>query len=84
MTHVPPEAGAIAFVGYTSAVGSMELARRLRDSHSVLIAPGAHFGLEGYVRIGFGHAPDALRTGLDLVGRQLAHPRAAASVHARD
>lgn len=84
VTHVPPEAGAIAFVGYTRATGSMELAQRLRETHSVLVAPGAHFGLEGYLRIGFGHAPDALRAGLDRVGRLLAHSRTNASVHARD
>ncbi len=84
VTHVPPEAGAIAFVGYARTTGSMELAERLRDTQSVLVAPGAHFGIEGYLRIGFGHAPDALRTGLDRVGRLLARSRTTASVHGRD
>ena len=72
LTHVPPEAGAIAFVGYPHAVGSEELATRLRKTESVLVAPGAHFGLEGYLRIGFGGEAPALRAGLDRLGRLLA------------
>ena len=72
LSHVPPEAGAIAFVGYPHAIGSEELAMRLRKTESVLVAPGAHFGLEGYVRIGFGGEAPALRAGLDRLGRLFA------------
>lgn len=82
--HIPPEAGAIAFVGYTQDAGSMELADRLRHAHSVLVAPGAHFGLDGYLRIGFGHGATALGTGLDRLSRLLGPPAVAAGVHARD
>ena len=72
LSHVPPEAGAIAFVGYPHAVGSEELATRLRKTEGVLVAPGAHFGLEGYLRIGFGGEAPALREGLDRLARLLA------------
>ena len=72
LTHVAPEAGAIAFVGYPHAIGSDELATRLHKTESVLVAPGAHFGLEGYVRVGFGGEAAALREGLDRLARLLA------------
>ena len=72
LTHVPPEAGAIAFVRYPHAIGSEALTTRLRETASVLVAPGAHFGLEGYVRIGFGGEAPALRAGLDRLGRLFA------------
>ena len=68
LSHVPPEAGAIACVRYPHAIGSEELATRLRETASVLVAPGAHFGLEGHVRIGFGGEASELRAGLDRLG----------------
>ena len=72
LAHVPPEAGAIVFVGYPQAVASEELVTRLRETASVLVAPGAHFGLDGYLRIGFGGEAPALRTGLERLGRLFA------------
>ena len=64
LAHVPPEAGAIVFLGYPHAIGSEELATTLRETASVLVAPGAYFGLDGYLRIGFGESEAPLRTGL--------------------
>ena len=72
LAHVPPEAGAIVFVGYPHAIGSEELATRLRETASVLVAPGAYFGLDGYLRIGFGEAEALLRAGLDRLEHLLA------------
>ena len=72
LAHVPPEAGAIVFVGYPQAVRSEEVVTRLRESASVLVAPGAHFGLDGYLRVGFGGEEPALRAGLERLGRLLA------------
>ena len=71
LAHVPPEAGAIVFVGYPQAVRSEDIVTRLRETASVLVAPGAHFGLDGYLRIGFGGEAAALRAGLDRLGRLL-------------
>ena len=65
LAHVPPDAGAIVFVGYPHAIGSEELVTRLRETASVLVAPGAYFGLDGYLRIGFGEGEAPLRAGLD-------------------
>ena len=45
------EAGASVFVGYPHAIGSEQLATRLRETASVLVAPGVCFGLDGYLRV---------------------------------
>ena len=68
LTHIAPEAGAIAFVRYTHPIRSSELAARLRDERSVLVVPGDHFEMDGYLRIGFGSNPDYLTSALTLIG----------------
>jgi aspartate/methionine/tyrosine aminotransferase len=60
-----PQAGAIVYVRYNYAINSTELATRLREEKSVLIVPGDHFGMDGYLRLGFGERPDYLLQGLD-------------------
>ena len=37
----------------------------LREQKSVLIVPGDHFGMDGYLRIGFGDDVGYLRNGLN-------------------
>ena len=69
--HAAPEAGAIVFVRYAHQIGSTGLVERLRDERSVLVVPGDHFGLDGYLRIGFGADPVALARALDLIGEML-------------
>ncbi len=49
-----PRAGAICYTRYQLDIGSSELARRLKDEQSVLIVPGDHFNMDGYIRIGYG------------------------------
>jgi aspartate/methionine/tyrosine aminotransferase len=61
---VPPRAGAIAYVRYSMRINSTELVTRLKDEESVLLVPGDHFGMDGYLRIGFGNQPADLRQGL--------------------
>jgi len=63
--HVPPEAGAIVYVRYRHGINSTELVTRLRVEKSVLIVPGDHFHMDGYLRIGFGSETTYLRDGLD-------------------
>jgi aspartate/methionine/tyrosine aminotransferase len=60
-----PRAGAIVYVRYNYSINSTALVTRLRNEQSVLIVPGDHFGMDGYLRLGFGERPDYLRTGLD-------------------
>jgi aspartate/methionine/tyrosine aminotransferase len=62
---IPPEAGGILYARYNFPVNSTELVTRLRDEKSVLIVPGDHFGMDGYLRIGFGERPEYLRQALD-------------------
>ena len=69
--HAPPDAGAIAFVRYAHQIGSTELVERLRDKHGVLVVPGDHFEMDGYLRIGFGGDPLALTRALELTGEAL-------------
>jgi aspartate/methionine/tyrosine aminotransferase len=63
-TLVPPEAGAIVMARYHRPVNSTELTTRLRDEKGVLIVPGDQFGMDGYLRIGFGGDARELATGL--------------------
>src|SRR5688500_11474838 len=60
-----PEAGAILYVRYDHPINSTTLATRLREEKSVLIVPGDHFGMDGYLRLGFGEPPEYNRAGLD-------------------
>jgi hypothetical protein len=63
--YVPPEAGAITYVQYRLPVNSTMLVNRLREEKSVLIVPGDHFGMDGYLRIGIGPETGYLRAGLE-------------------
>ena len=72
LSHVPPEAGAIALVRVNRPIRSSELAERLRDERSVLVVPGEFFEMDGYLRIGFGSDPEYLTSALTLIGEFLA------------
>lgn len=69
---IAPEAGAILYVRYGHKVNSTELANRLRQEKSVLVVPGDHFGMDGYLRLGFGETPDYINAGLARVRDLLA------------
>jgi aspartate/methionine/tyrosine aminotransferase len=64
---VEPRAGAIAYVHYDLPANSTELMQRLLDEKSVLIVPGDHFGMDHYLRIGYGPPPEYLREALDQI-----------------
>jgi aspartate/methionine/tyrosine aminotransferase len=70
-SHRAPEAGAICYLSYALTMNSSDLAERLRKEKSVLIVPGDHFGMDGYVRIGMGPPTDYLLAGLDRIDRLL-------------
>jgi aspartate/methionine/tyrosine aminotransferase len=63
-SYAPPDAGAIVYTRYHHVVNSTELITRLRVEKSVLIVPGDHFGMDHYLRLGFGDNPDHLTQGL--------------------
>jgi aspartate/methionine/tyrosine aminotransferase len=62
---IRPEAGAILYVRYDHPINSTQLVTRLREEKSVLIVPGDHFGMDGYLRLGFGEPAEYNRAGLD-------------------
>jgi aspartate/methionine/tyrosine aminotransferase len=64
-TYAAPDAGAIVYVRYHHAINSTDLVTRLRQQKSVLIVPGDHFGMDGYLRIGFGDEVGYMREGLN-------------------
>jgi len=66
-TYAPPDAGAIVYARYHHEINSTALVTRLREEKSVLIVPGDHFGMDHYLRIGYGDEPGYLRAGLDRV-----------------
>ena len=59
-----PQAGAICYARYDLDINSSDLAERLRAEQSVLIVPGDHFGMDGYVRIGYGNPREQLTAAL--------------------
>lgn len=64
-----PDAGAIAFLRYRTPVNSSDVAERLRVDESVLVVPGDQFGMDGFVRVGFGPPAAELDEALHRVRR---------------
>jgi aspartate/methionine/tyrosine aminotransferase len=62
--YVAPKAAAICFPKHNLSISSLELVDRLLKEKSLLIIPGEHFGMETYLRIGFGYSEDKLNAGL--------------------
>ena len=77
-SYIPPDAGAICYVRYALDINSTELAERLRAERSVLVVPGDHFGMDRYLRIGFGNPAAELGHGLDRIASLLEEIRAEA------
>ena len=71
-SYAPPDAGAIVYARYHHPINSTELVTRLRQEKSVLIVPGDHFGMDGYLRLGFGDEPAYLSAGLNRVAELIA------------
>ena len=62
-----PDAGAIVWARYKSNVNSSAFAEALRVEHDVLIVPGDQFGVDGYIRIGFGSPAEELKGPLERI-----------------
>jgi aspartate/methionine/tyrosine aminotransferase len=65
--YVPPSAGAICYLRYVLDVNSSELAEALRVEKDVLVVPGDHFGMDRYLRIGFGNPAAELEEALGRI-----------------
>ncbi|MDP9469609.1 MAG: aminotransferase class I/II-fold pyridoxal phosphate-dependent enzyme [Chloroflexota bacterium] len=73
----PPRGGLLALLHYALDIPSLELANRLAEEYSVMLAPGSAFGLEHTLRIGIGQAPLIFATGLERTAACFADLRAA-------
>ncbi len=63
-SYIPPEAASMCFPRYDLEIQSVPLVEKLRIEKNVLIVPGAYFGMDKYLRIGFGYSEEKLREGL--------------------
>jgi aspartate/methionine/tyrosine aminotransferase len=70
--YTPPEAGAIVYTRYLAPVNSTALVTRLRDEQSLLVVPGDQFGMDGYLRIGYGSERAYLEDALARLDRVMA------------
>ncbi|MBT2447846.1 aminotransferase class I/II-fold pyridoxal phosphate-dependent enzyme [Streptomyces sp. ISL-43] len=68
---VEPQATALGFIKYHVDLPSVEVAEALRVRGGVLVGAGAHFGVEGHVRITHGHDPAYLAAALERMARVL-------------
>lgn len=67
LDFIPPDAGAMIYLHYQHPIGSRELAERLRVEKSVLLVPGEHYGMDAWLRIGFGGETEHVERGLARV-----------------
>jgi aspartate/methionine/tyrosine aminotransferase len=72
LRHLPPRATAVLYLWYRQEINSTLLAHRLHQEKSVLVVPGDHFAMDGYLRIGFGSHADYLQAGLERISELLA------------
>ena len=61
----PPRGGLLALLHYNLDIPSLELANRLAEQYSVMLAPGSAFGYENHLRIGIGQDPTVFAAGLE-------------------
>jgi aspartate/methionine/tyrosine aminotransferase len=71
LTFREPHAGALCLMQYHSRTPSYELAERVRVNQNVLIVPGSHLGLEGFLRLWLGGKPEFLTEGLRRIRIEL-------------
>ncbi len=67
LTHVPPQAGAIAWIGYRNGRRSLDLTEEVRRRKRVLVVPGEQFEMEGFLRVGYGGPPGILAQALAAI-----------------
>jgi aspartate/methionine/tyrosine aminotransferase len=73
----PPRAGLLALLHYRLRIPSLQLADKLAEEYSVMLAPGSAFGFEQYLRLGIGQEPAVFATGLAAAAACFAELRAA-------
>jgi aspartate/methionine/tyrosine aminotransferase len=62
-----PACGAICFVRCRSERPTLALVEQLRAEHDILLVPGDHFEMPGWLRFGLGNRPPELREALEVL-----------------
>jgi aspartate/methionine/tyrosine aminotransferase len=65
LSWTPPRGGLLALLRYSIDIASLDLANRLAEEYSVMLAPGSAFGFEHHLRIGIGQEPSVFAAGLE-------------------
>jgi hypothetical protein len=63
----PPDCGAICFVRYEGGPSSLDLVERIRAEQNILLVPGDHFEMPGWLRLGFGNRREQLEEALEAL-----------------
>ena len=71
LTAIRPKAGAFLMMEYDHEINSSELAERLRVEKNLLLVPGDHFGMDGWLRVGYGEDTELLQRGLVRIQEML-------------
>ncbi len=71
VTWVPPRGGLLGLLRYDIDMPSLELADRLAEEASVMLAPGSAFGYEHFLRIGVGGDNQVFKEGLERTAHLL-------------
>jgi aspartate/methionine/tyrosine aminotransferase len=77
--HVPPKAGAIAWVSLREGGDSTRIVEELRQRKSVLLVPGEQLGMGSHLRFGFGGDVEHLSRALVRFDEYLAESEQSAS-----
>jgi aspartate/methionine/tyrosine aminotransferase len=64
ISWTPPRGGLLAMLRYQLDIPSIDLANKLAEEYSVMLAPGSAFGLEHHLRMGIGQKPSIFAEGL--------------------
>lgn len=78
LSFIPPKAGAIAYLKYSLKINSTRLAEQVLREKKTLIVPGDYFGMDHYIRLGYGTDKEHLVAGLARVGEVLSSLRSMA------
>jgi aspartate/methionine/tyrosine aminotransferase len=65
LSWTPPRGGLLALLRYNIDITSLDLANKLAEEYSVMLAPGSAFGFENHLRIGIGQEPSVFAAGLE-------------------
>ena len=64
MSYVKPKSGTTALLKYDFDIPSEKFCTDLLGQTGVMLVPGAAFGMEGYVRVGYANGSEILKEGL--------------------